>query len=89
MKCRAVRARAHRTEDGRPIVSLVMGNMRPVGCIDEEAWAELPPGMAREIARDLIAAADEIEPIGTAPSTNPQWCDCIDCHRPSCRAVGL
>ena len=61
MKCRAVRARADKTEDGMPVVSLVMGNLRPVGCIDEVAWAELPPGMAREIGEELIAAAAEVE----------------------------
>lgn len=61
MHCRAVRVRPDKTDDGRPVVSLTMGNYRRVGALDEAAWAELPPGMAREIARKLIAAADEIE----------------------------
>lgn len=61
MQCRAVRAKPDTTEDGRRIVSLTMGNMRAVGCLDEVAWADLPPGMAREIARELVQAADEID----------------------------
>ena len=60
MQCKTVRARADKTEDGKPVVSLVMGNMRRVGCIDEVAWAELSPGMAQEIGQSLIEAADEV-----------------------------
>jgi hypothetical protein len=61
MQYRTIRVRVDETEDGKPVVSLVMGNMRSVGVINEVAWAEIPPGMAREIARDLIEAADAVE----------------------------
>lgn len=61
MECKAVRAKPDETDDGRPCVALVMGNMRAVGCINEVAWSNLPPGMAREIAADLISAADDVE----------------------------
>lgn len=61
MECRAVRAMLDKTEDGPPRVSLVLGNMRRVGVIDEVAWAMMSVGMAREIAREILAACDEIE----------------------------
>ncbi len=61
MKCRSVRVRADTSEDGRPVVSLVLSNMRRVGSHDEEAWTEMSPGMAREIATNLIEVAAEIE----------------------------
>lgn len=69
MECRAVRARPDKTEDGRLCVSLVLGNMRRVGCIDEVAWAALPPGMAREIAQEMLEAADEIERTAKSQAT--------------------
>ncbi len=63
MKCRTVRVRSDWTDDDKPtrrVVSMVLGNMRQVGCIDEEAWVEMSPGMAEEIARDLLTAAQEV-----------------------------
>lgn len=61
MRCKAVRVRAAQSEDGDMVVSMVVGNMRPVGCIDEVAWLELPIGMAREVAAELVRAADAVE----------------------------
>lgn len=63
MQCSSIRVSAETTsrDDGKPAVVVTMGNMRRVGCVDEVAWAEIPPGMAREIARNLIDAADEVE----------------------------
>lgn len=63
MQCTSIKVSAETTnrDDGKPVVAVVMGNMRRVGCVDEVAWAEIPPGMAREIARNLIEAADEVE----------------------------
>jgi len=61
MKCRTIRVRSDRSEDGRRVVSVVVGNMRRVGSVDEVAWMEMSPGMAREIAANLIEAAGEVE----------------------------
>lgn len=61
MECKSIRARADTTDDGRLVVSLVLGNMRRVGSVDEVAWAEMPPSMAREIARLLMESAAEVE----------------------------
>lgn len=61
MRCRSVRAKVDFDDNDKPVVCLEMGNMRRVGAIDLTAWAELPPGMAREIAANLIRAADEVE----------------------------
>ena len=63
MACKAIRVSAETTnrDDGKPAVIVVMGNMRRVGCLGEIAWAEIQPGMAREIARNLLEAADEVE----------------------------
>jgi len=60
MKCSSLRARADKTEDGHPVVSISVGNMRRVGAVDEVAWMEIPPGMAEEIARNLFEAAAEV-----------------------------
>ena len=61
MKCSSLRARADKTEDGHPVVSISVGNMRRVGAVDEVAWMEIPPSMAREIAHNLMTAAGEVE----------------------------
>ena len=63
MRCKTIRATADRSDDDetRRVVVVTMGNMRRVGAIDEVAWIEMPSGMARQIAADLIEAADAIE----------------------------
>lgn len=61
MRCRTVRATADRDEDDNPVVCITMGNMRRVGAVDEFAYAEIPPSMARQIAVNLIDAADVVE----------------------------
>ena len=63
MQCSHIRVHAETTErdDGKPVVAVIMGNMRRVGCIDEVAWAEITPRAAREIARQIVEAADEVE----------------------------
>jgi len=59
MRCRSIKVRMGEAEDGRSIVVITLGNMRDVGCHDEVAWCEMPPGMADSIASDLrVAAAD-------------------------------
>ena len=70
MRCRAVRATADRDEDDNPVVCITMGNMRRMGVVDEFAYAEIPPGMARQIAADLIEAADVVERTRTG---KPRW----------------
>lgn len=61
MDCRSVRVRESRDKDGRPCVLIVLGNMRAVGCHDEVAWSDMPIGMARQIAADILEAAAEAE----------------------------
>jgi hypothetical protein len=61
MKCRSVKVECDTHEDGRPVVGIILGNIRRVGAIDEVAWAHIPPGMAREIAANLIEAADKVD----------------------------
>lgn len=58
MRCRSIRVFV---DDGarRRVVSIALGHHRGVGVIDEVAWVELSPGMAREVAADLVAAADK------------------------------
>ena len=48
-------------EDGRAFVTIVVGNQKSVGGIDQVAWVGRPPGMVREIAVDLIEAASTVE----------------------------
>lgn len=61
MQCKTFRAKADVTEDGRPVVLVTVGNMRAVGAIDEVAWMELPSGMAREVAQNILDAVDDVE----------------------------
>jgi hypothetical protein len=63
MRCRSIRVKPGYAEDesGRQVVVVTVGNMRRVGCVDEVAWVEMSPGMARSIAYDLYEVAREIE----------------------------
>ena len=66
-RCRSVKVTPD-ISDGkrnRPVVSMSIGNLagdRRSHC--EVAWVEMPPGMARQIAQDLIEAAAEAEREG-------------------------
>lgn len=64
MQCRTIRVKRDVTDQigsDRAVVLVTVGNMRRVGCVDEVAWIEMSPGMARSIAADLIEVAAEIE----------------------------
>lgn len=61
MQCKTFRAKAAFDDDGAPVVHLVVGNMRAVGAVDEVGWMELGPGMAREVAQNILDAVDDVE----------------------------
>lgn len=62
MQCRSIRVERDVTDGSdRQVVLVTVGNLRPVGCIDEVAWLEMSPGMARSVAADLMEIAAEIE----------------------------
>lgn len=65
MKCSSTKIEVDTAADGRRIVKLIVGNhAERVGkhfAVNQVAWVEMPPGMARSIAADLIEVADEIE----------------------------
>lgn len=42
-------------------VVLSLGEWRPVGAFSADAWSALTPKQARELARDLFRAADQME----------------------------
>lgn len=65
MKCNSVKVRVGKSEDGRQIVSMVLGNFRSTDgpetvAWDEVAWIEMSPGMADNFAGQLQEAAYEI-----------------------------
>jgi hypothetical protein len=62
MKCKSIRVRSDLSEDEkRRVVLVTVGNLRQVGCVDEVAWIEMTPAMARAIARDLFEVGFEVE----------------------------
>ncbi len=63
MRCKSIRVKTDRAEadETRHVVSMIVGNLRQVGRVDEVAWVEMSPGMAREIAIYLNEAADEVQ----------------------------
>ena len=70
IKCRSVRVRADRDEDGKPVVSLTLGNVQTnvEGLpgrirIEEAGRLDMPPMMARKIVDDLLEAAAEVEKL--------------------------
>ena len=69
MRCKAIRSKADTDEDGKIVVSIVVGNMRPVGSVDEIAWMELPPAMAREVALGLLEAVSDAERMQRSKTT--------------------
>jgi hypothetical protein len=44
------------------LVVLELGEWRAVGAFSDDAWSALTPEHARELARDLFSAADQMEP---------------------------
>ncbi len=42
-------------------VLIELGEWRPVGAFSADAWTALTPEHARELARDLFSAADQLE----------------------------
>lgn len=42
-------------------VVLSLGEWRPVAAFSADAWTALTPEQARELARDLFSAADQME----------------------------
>lgn len=60
-RCRSVKALTLHAEDGRPAVVLVLGLMLPGGRVVESAYIEMPPGMARGVADDLLRAAEDVD----------------------------
>ena len=65
MKCSSTKIEIDRSDDGRCVVKLVVGNIpRSVGkyfAVNKVAWVEMPPGMARSLAAELIEAAALVE----------------------------
>jgi len=56
-----VRATAGTDVDDCHCVVVEIGQYRVVGAFDAHAWAEMSPDVARDVARNLIAAANEVE----------------------------
>jgi hypothetical protein len=50
-----------RQEHSERQVVLELGEWRPVGAFSADAWTALTPEQARELARDLFSAADQME----------------------------
>lgn len=67
MKCSSVKVEIDKADDGRGVVKLVVGNKPArVGkrfAVDQVAWVEMPPGMARMIAAELLASAIDVEDL--------------------------
>lgn len=65
MKCSSAKIEIGSADDGRAVVKLVVGNKpNRIGkffAVSQVAWVEMPPGMARSIAADLIEVAHSID----------------------------
>jgi hypothetical protein len=65
MKCSSAKIEIDKADDGRSVVKLIVGNKpERVGehfAVNQVAWVEMSPGMARSIAADLLEVASEIE----------------------------
>jgi len=65
MKCSSAKVQIDKAADGRTVVKLIVGNKpERVGKhleVNQVAWVEMPPGMARSIAADLIEVASSID----------------------------
>ena len=56
-----VRAKADEDADGRPVITVEFGSRSRTTAFVLEAWAEMRPDMARQIAQELLEAAEMVE----------------------------
>lgn len=66
MKCRSIRAKADKDEEGEPVVSLTLGNVLFADLpgrlrVEEVGRIDMPPAMARKIVDDLLEAAAKVD----------------------------
>lgn len=61
MECRAVRVKPGKAPMGWPCVTIALGNLCLPGRHTEAAWSNMPLGMAREVAHEILAVVRDLK----------------------------